>query len=181
MSSVPVSWHGPRNNEAETEPLGLLLLPCRLEDFQYEAHVRNLLAIPRVVAIEPSRFRAPRMMRDSVYVRQARRLRFPGEPRLLVLYDPRQYPLARALGGRYERAELWYARPAAAAPEAGDGEDDADLQNLDQLARERAHDLESLGPEAAQGAVGESLWGRLAELGIISQRAFVPGARIHAR
>ena len=121
------------------------------------------------------------MFRDSVYVRQARRLRFPGEPRLLVLYDPRQYPLARALGGRYERAELWYARSPGAALEPADGEDQADLQSLDQLARARAGDIEPLRPEAMQGEVGEALLGRLAELGIISQRAFVPEARIHIR
>ena len=121
------------------------------------------------------------MIRDSVYVRQARRLRFPGEPRLLVLYDPRQYPLARALGGRYERAELWYARPPGAALEAAEGDDPADLQSLDGLARERASDIESLGAEAIAGEASEALRARLSQLGIISQRAFVPGARIHVR
>lgn len=164
-----------------TEPLGLLLLPCHLEDFGYEAHARNLLAIPRVVAIEPSRFRAPRLLRDSVYVRQARRLRFPGEPSLLVLYGPRQYPLARALCGRYERAELWYARPDTSELQAADGEDREELQVLDELARERSTDVELLGTKSVSGVVGEALRTRLAELGIISQRAFVPGARTHAR
>ncbi len=172
---------GPRQSETDVEPLGLLLLPCRLEDFDYEAHARYLLAIPRVLAIEPSRFRAPRMMRDSVAVRQARRLRFPGEPRALVLYDPRQYPLARTLLARYEGAELWYARSRAASPQAAQGDDRADLQSLDELARERASEVEALTEESMAGVVGEELRARLVQLGIISQRAFVPGARVHVR
>lgn len=176
-----MSWRSHRASEAGTEPLGLLLLPCRLEDFEYEPHARYLLAIPRVVAIEPSRFRIPRMMRDSVSVRQARRLKFPGEPRLIVLYDPRQYPLARALCARYERAELWYARPGTSQLQAAEGEDGADVQNLDRLARERASDVEPLANEAMGGGVGEALRARLVQLGVISQRVFVPGARVHVR
>ena len=50
---------------------------------------------------------------------QARRLRFPGEPRVFVLYRPRQYPLARALLGVHEPAELWYVRPDPAVFRTG--------------------------------------------------------------
>lgn len=167
--------------EAATEPLGLLLLPCQLEEFQYEEHARRLLSIPRVVAIEPSRFRTPRFIRDSVHVRQAKRLRFPGEPRLLLLYDPRQYPLARALCGRYQEAELWYARSEPDELEAAEADDRDDLRDLDQLARERASQMELLGAPSKSGVIGEPLQERLMELEIISQRAFVPGARIDAR
>ncbi len=167
--------------EPAGEPLGLLLLPCLLEEFEYEAHARQLLAIPRVAAIEPSRFRTPRLLRDSVHMRQAKRLRFPGEPRLLVLYDPRQYPLARALCGRYERAELWYARSESADREIPHGEDRDDVSNLDELARDRASQVEILDEESKGGPVGEALHARLIEFGIISHRAFVPDARIDVR
>ncbi len=95
-----------------------------------------------------------------------------------MLYDPRQYPLARALCGRYQRGELWYARPGPAGLEAAEGENVDELRELDELARERASQVEQV--EAGTSA-SEALRSRLSQLGIISQRAFVPGARIHAR
>ncbi len=93
------------------EPLAALLLPARLESFELEAHARDLLAIPRVIALEPSRVRTPRFMREATTARQAARLRLPGRLRLLVLYHPAQYPLARALSSQHEDAELWYVAP----------------------------------------------------------------------
>ena len=85
------------------EPLGLLLLPSALENFELAEHARGLLQIPRVVALEPGRVRTPSFIRDAAAVRQAKRLKLPGVPRLVVLYHPIQYPLARALcaGGRF--------------------------------------------------------------------------------
>jgi hypothetical protein len=53
------------------EPLAVLLLPGRLEGFELEAHARDLLSIPRVVALEPPRIRPARALRDAVSVRQA--------------------------------------------------------------------------------------------------------------
>ena len=94
-----------------TEPLAVLLLPRRLEDFELKGHARDLLSIPRVIALEPSGRRVPKFLREMLPVRQTKRLRFPGEPRLVALYHPGQYPLARALCGHYEGAELWYFRP----------------------------------------------------------------------
>ncbi len=146
-----------------TEPLAVLLLPAKLEDFELAAHARDLLRIPRVLALEPSRFRTPRLLRDAVPLRSARRLRFPGEPRMLVLYHPRQYPLARALGGRYEHAELWYLRPDPAQLTA-------ELAELDELAVDRAGAARVIDPTAPPAELRE----RLLELGIISARAFVP-------
>jgi hypothetical protein len=158
---------------SEREPLGVLLLPCQLEDFDLAGHARELLAIDRVVAIEPSRRRTPRWLRDTLPARQARRLRFPGDPRVLVLYHPSQYPLARALVARYGESELWYVGPAAEQLRDQPGFNPDELTELDRLARDRARQTISPGDDALRY--------RLRELGIISSRPFVPGARIQAR
>lgn len=167
------------------EPLAVLLLPCRLEEFELEDHARDLLKIPRALALEPSHRRTPRFLRDSVPVRQARRLRFPGEPRVIVLYHPRQYPLARALCARYDGAELWYLRgdPAALRPDREYSREE--LVEFDGLACERAGVAHFIGVDAGvdpdPDAVNEPLRVRLRELEIISARPFVPWARVQAR
>ena len=155
------------------EPLGVLLLPCRLEEFGFADHARDLLSIPRVVAVEPPRRQTPRMLRDTLPARQARRLRFPGTPRVMVLYHPMQYPLARALVARHDRSELWYI--ASGADELRDelGYRRDELVELDQLARTRARQTIAHGDDALRY--------RLRELEIISARPFVPGARIETR
>jgi hypothetical protein len=135
-------------------------------------------------------------------VRQARRLRFPGKPLLVVLYDPRQYHLARALSAHYQ-AEVWYIRsspdppPAPLPPRSGEpketpaGEpadtprpargEDTDLILLDQLACEVAAGIiVPGGPEEAR-ADNTPLRARLIELEIISSKPFVPGGRTRQR
>ena len=159
-----------------TEPaddvLAVLLLPGRLEGLEREDHARELLSIPRVVALEPSRMRPPGFLRDAICQRQARRLRFPGRLRLLVLYHPAQYPLARALGARYEALELWYIPPATL--EAADEAHKRELMALDEMARERATQV----LVASEHYVDDgSLRQRLRELGVINPRAFLPGTR----
>lgn len=157
------------------EALALLLLPGQLEGLAMEAHARDLLAIPRVIALEPSRFRTPRVMRDSAAARQAARLRLPGALRLVALYHPAQYPLARAVCSTYEQAELWYiapdheALPAAGSAEAGE------LASFDQLARDRASCTLNVSGETV--VEGETLRARLRELDVISPRGFIPAAR----
>lgn len=155
----------PRSSEA-AEPLGVLLLPGRLEGIALEKHARGLLSIPRVVALEPPRIRLPRLLREMTSARQADRLRFPGRVRLLVLYDPAQYPLARALFARNEDAELWYIPPLAAGAAAGEPDE------FDALARGRA--VRVLEPAADGTVEDQSLRQRLRELGIISPHAFIP-------
>lgn len=162
---------GRRRDEPPDEPLGVLLLPSALEGFELEAHARDLLAIPRVLALEPARVRVPRLLRDSASMRTAARLRFPGRPRMLVLYHPAQYPLARALGARYSDAELWYVRPDLDALHGSAG----DLGTLDALARERAAQTPVVAGE--EGVPDEPLRLRLRELGVIDPHAFMPGAR----
>jgi hypothetical protein len=156
-----------------SEPLGILLLPCQLDEFELAQHARELLAIPRVVAVEPPSRRTPSFLRDLLPVRQAKRLRFPGEPRVLVLYGPAQYPLARALIGRYEGSELWYIDRGAGETPVDSGYPQEELIELDRLARARAR--QTIGP------ADDALRHRLRELEIISPRPFVPWARIETR
>jgi len=163
---------GPPGAGPPEDSLALLLLRGRLEGFELEEHARSLLSIPRVIALEASRARARRLLRDAVAVRQAKRLRFPGNARLLVLYHPAQYPLARALHDRYG-AELWYVEPHPDDTWVGRG--DTELRQSDALARERAFAL--LPRIDATHVEDAALRDRLRELDVISPYAFMPEAR----
>lgn len=159
-----------------TEPLGVLLLPHKLEEFDLAAHARDLLDIPRVVAVEPSRFSRRTMLGDDIRaLRQARRLRFPGRPKAIVLYTPRDYHLARALSARHD-AEVWYFRGTAIAPPRTD-EEGTELTLLEQMATEVAVQTLVAGATETPRSDNEPLRRRLIELDVISSRPFVPGAR----
>jgi hypothetical protein len=97
------------------QPLLVLLLPQRLERFHLEQPVRELLRAEGVVAVDPSRAPLARMI-PSVAARaamgQARRMRLPGTPRAIAVFDPAQFFLAGALLARNPGSELWYGRPA---------------------------------------------------------------------
>jgi len=165
--------------EPATDSLAILLLPGKLEGIALEAHARDLLSIPRVIALEPSRIRPPRFLRDSVSLRQARRLRFPGQPRLLLLYHPAQYPLARALCARYEDLELWYLPPPGRQDRPAADQAHVREAALGVLARERAR---LVLPVTEAGVVDDApLRERLRELDVINPRAFLPGARPRPR
>ena len=168
-------WPAEEHDEL-SEPLAVLLLPAALEEFALAGHARDLLSIPRVVALEPGRFRTPRWLRDTAPLRTARRLKLPGEPRVVVLYDPGQYRLARALCARYLAAELWYLRPDPAQLLAADASDE--LSELDRLAADRAGQTRVISQSAGAAELREPLRLRLRELEIISSRPFVPGARV---
>ncbi|HWD65311.1 MAG TPA: hypothetical protein VG405_09060 [Solirubrobacteraceae bacterium] len=159
------------------EPLAVLLLPTALERFELAEHARELLTIPRVVALEPSRFGTSRLLRDSAALRQARRLRFPGRPWVLVLYHPEQYRLARALMARYAGAELWYVERDLEELESRSRARPDELRELDELARERATPDQMLAPGLDSAEAGSRLRLHLQALGIISQHPFVPGGR----
>jgi hypothetical protein len=161
------------------DSLAVLLLPGKLEGLLLEGHARDLLSIPRVVALEPSRVRPPRFLRDATSQRQARRLRFPGRLRLLVLYHPAQYPLARALCACHEDLELWYFPPGREALEAADEAHTRELLAIDQLARERARQV--LTATEGGGVDDAPLRARLREVDVISPRAFIPGGRPRRR
>ncbi len=162
------------------EPLGVLVLPSKLEESALAAHARDLLDIPRVVALEPPRGRTSRLGRsDAVIIRQAKRLRFPGKPRVVVLFHPRQYRLSRALSARHE-AELWYVTGGPWEPYEIEGEEE-DLRVHDQLAREVAAGLVVVTGSQSPRLDNDPLRSRLVELEIISSKPFVPGARIRGR
>lgn len=160
------------------EPIAILLPPCRIEEFELADHARDLLAIPRVVALEPSHRRLRGPLVDAVSMRQAHRLRLPGEPRMLVLYGPVQYALARALSSHYDRAELWYVCVDAAASWRAEGHGSAELDEFDTLAATRATQTVFASPGADPRLQNEPIRQRLVELGVISSRAFLPGARV---
>lgn len=156
------------------------MLPAKLEESGLAAHARDLLDIPRVVALEPSRARGGRLARsDAMIIRQARRLRFPGKPRVLVLFHPRQYRLTRALAARHE-AEIWYVAGGPWEPFETEGEEE-DLRLFEQFAREVAAGIVVATGSQSPRIDNEPLRSRLVELQIISSKPFVPGARIRTR
>src|SRR4051812_35185184 len=100
----------------EPPPICVLLLPRDLESFILRDQAEDLLAAPGVVAVEPARvpygayLRLPASVADGIAATQARRLRLPGIPRVIVIFHPLQYPLARGLIAQHPDAELWYWR-----------------------------------------------------------------------
>jgi hypothetical protein len=151
----------------QDRPLCVLLLPAPLEAFPLRERVEDLLTAPGVAAVDPPRLsygaaaRLGESFADGLTVVQARRLRLPGYPRALVVFDPLQYPLARALAGIHPDAELWYG--PLHEPE------DPRERTLDDLARERAV-LRLEHPEAPAHTANLPLWKRMEALGIESGR-----------
>jgi hypothetical protein len=139
------------------QPLLVLLLPQRLERFHLEQPVRDLLRAEGVVAVDPSRAPLARMV-PTVAARaamgQARRMRLPGTPRAIAVFDPAQLFLAGALLARNPGSELWYGRTAEAEVDA---ELDAAMEDRAALAMD-AEELLAIAPL------------RMAELGIATNR-----------
>jgi glycosyltransferase involved in cell wall biosynthesis len=100
----------------EDPPIAVLLLPRTLESFILRDQAEDLLSAPGVVAVEPARIsygaylRLPPSVGDGLAAAQARRLKLPGIPRVIVIFHPLQYPLARGLIAIHPDAELWYWR-----------------------------------------------------------------------
>lgn len=155
--------------------MAILLLPGPLEGFEREDHARSLLSIPRVVALEASGRRTPSWLRNAVPLRQARRLRLPGIVRVVVLYHPAQYPLARALCARHDGAELWYLPPERSALSGRDPGETQELLSTDTLARDRS--TRTLTETPPGDSYDDPLRVRLRELDVINARAFMPEAR----
>jgi hypothetical protein len=162
------------------EPLAVLLLPSKLERFELAAHARDLLEIPRALALEPSRMRISGSFGEMLAARYARRLKLPGEARVLVLYHPWQYPLARSLLATTE-SELWYARPDWTQFAERDPGHADELLALDARALERANELLRVTAGGDPRAENLPLRQRLVELEVISAKPFAPGARISHR
>jgi hypothetical protein len=160
---------------ADDEHMAIVLLPCPLERFEREGHARSLLVIPRVVGLEASPRRTPSWLHNSAALRQARRLRLPGTLRMIVLYHPAQYPLARALCDQHDQAELWYLPPRRSDVSGRDAKETQELLVSDALARDRS--AHALTETPAGDSSNDPLRVRLRELNVISARAFVPDAR----
>jgi hypothetical protein len=126
-------------------PLAVLLLPRTLEGFILREQAEDLLRSDGVVAVEPARVpygafgRMPEALADGLASMQARRMKLPGVPRVIVMFHPLQWPLARALLTRFPDAELWYGRwdryehAYDASPKMRDR-----LEDLHRLAADRA-------------------------------------------
>jgi hypothetical protein len=112
----------PRRADPAGPPLLLLLLPASLDRFALRERAEELLAAPGAIAVEPARvsYRAlgslPPAVALSVARRQAKRMRLPGAPAAIAVFDELQIPLAIALAARHAGAELWQLGPA---PEPG--------------------------------------------------------------
>jgi hypothetical protein len=151
----------------DEQPLCLLLLSAPLEMFDLRERAEDLLTAPGVAAVDPPRLsylgaaRLGEVFADSIAAVQARRMRLPGIPRALVVFDPLQYPLARSIVSMYPDAEIWYGP-------AGEPETER-VRTLDALARTRAVMLfeRSDGPAHTQNL---PLWERMEALGIESGR-----------
>jgi hypothetical protein len=94
-------------------PLLILLLPEPLERFELRDRAQELLAAPGAVAVEPARISygalgaLPPGLGFFVARRQAKRMRLPGVPAAIAVFDAPQVPLAVALTERHLGAELW--------------------------------------------------------------------------
>jgi hypothetical protein len=88
-------------------PLLVLLLPGRLEELPQRAPLEQLLAAPGALAVEPPRVRLSTTFAAAVAPRQAKRMKLPGVPHAVGVFDPLQIPLAGALIQRHPEAELW--------------------------------------------------------------------------
>jgi glycosyltransferase involved in cell wall biosynthesis len=96
--------------------IAVLLLPRTLEQFILREQAEDLLKASGVVAVEPPRVpygafgRMPLGFADALGANQARRMKLPGRPKVVVMFHPLQWPLARALLARTPDSELWYGR-----------------------------------------------------------------------
>ena len=88
-------------------PLLVLLLPETLERYALREPVERLLAAPGALAVDPPRMPLSVGMARIVARRQVKRLKLPGYPRALALFEPGQLPLAGALVERHPDADVW--------------------------------------------------------------------------
>ena len=102
--------------DVSNRDIAVLLLPRTLESFILREQAEDLLRAPGVVAVEPARMpygafgRLPLGVAEALAAGQAHRIRLPGRPKVVVMFHPLQWPLARALLARESGSELWYGR-----------------------------------------------------------------------
>src|SRR3954463_13435090 len=121
MAGDPAIRLASRALDVRERPIAVLLLPRALEQFILREQAEDLLRAQGVVAVDPARLpygaygRLPEVIGDALAARQGRRLvralRARGRPRVVVIFHPLQYPLARAvMAAAGEPVELWYGR-----------------------------------------------------------------------
>ena len=88
-------------------PLLILLLPQTLERYPLRGPVEELLAAPGTLAIDPPRIPLNLAIASVVSRRQAKRMKLPGYPRALGVFEEQQLPLAAALVERHPNADVW--------------------------------------------------------------------------
>ena len=94
------------------EPLLVLLLPTNLEEFELRERAGDLLRAPGVIAVEPPPISWRRLgsLPDATLARiakrQVKRMKLPGIPHAVAVFEPTQRALAEALAARYE-ADVW--------------------------------------------------------------------------
>jgi hypothetical protein len=99
------------------QPLLVLLLPTKLEDFALRERVEDLLRAPGAIAVEPPPVSwkklgsLPDATLARVAKRQAKRMKLPGIPRAIAVFEDTQRALGQALVARHEGAELWEIGP----------------------------------------------------------------------
>lgn len=138
----------------------VLLLPQPFDALDPEHPARDLQRPDGVVAVDPPRLsygahsRLPGEVADALATVQARRLlrALDGPVGAVALFDPRGYPLARALVA-LTGCELWYGR--SATPVDGSGRLRRRLRALDDQARDRS---------TLRFTTTEPLWERMREL-----------------
>ena len=118
-------------------------------------------------------------MSKPIVPRQPQDLRLPGQLRMVVLYDPAQYPLARALCAQHQGAELWYLPPDRRTVTGRSPEETQELLASDSLARDRS--TQTLTETPPGDSYDDPLRLRLRELDVINARVFVPEARFTRR
>src|SRR3712207_710749 len=97
-------------------PVAVLLLPDSFREIDESLPRRRDL-----IRVDPARIsyralrRLPIGVVEALATGQARRLKLPGTPRVVVMFAPVQLPLARGVLAYGEDAELWYVRPPGAA------------------------------------------------------------------
>ena len=143
----------PRRADEIGPSLLLLLLPTKLEEFELRERAEELLAAPGAVAVEPPRVSygalsaLPPAFAYGVARRQAKRMKLPGTPAAIAVFDSHQVPLAIALAVRHEGAELWQL-----GPEPSEGLDSAFMLDLGAATDLRGvwKRVESLGIESGR-------------------------------
>ena len=146
-------------------PLCVLLLPARLERSPLRERAEDLMTAPGAVRVEPATLgygltgRLPLGIRERIALGQAKRMPLPGEPRAVVAFDPRQYPLAGALLALFPGCELWYGAPDPSVDE-----------ELHEAATARAAITFTAKADGDAHAQNRPLWERMEALGIESGR-----------